>query len=289
MVTRNALKKAEDISADVVHFFSYFAGHYFQEFVNIPCLFTVHDVLFDIDTYESRKYDLFPQHNYSFVSFKQQQTYKERYKIANSSVVHNGVDVGEYFEQSRQDRKYILYMGRMLEEKGFHLALALSERVGVPLVFCTSDADKNTIYFKALLPKIKAVGARDLGFVSGDLRAKIYRNALFTIFPSTWNDSFGMVITESMTQGTPVIGFDTGAVGEIIEHGRSGYVVPITGSIDGKLAALELACRDLLMLSDQAYLQMSLSAYRRVKNHFSTLNMVKGYESIYKKIAEQAV
>lgn len=225
-------------------------------------------MLFDNDTYESRKYDLFPNHRYSFVSYRQQQTYIDRYGIKNCKVVYNGVNVGTYFHVNKAERKYILYVGRMLEEKGFHDALELSARIDMPLAYCTSDADKKTVYYRSLIPKINAVGAQDLGFVSGTMREETYRKALFTIFPATWNDSFGMVITESMAQGTPVIGYDTGAVTEIIEDGRSGYVVPSSNIIEMRVRGLENASRKLMGMTDTEYANMSYSAYIQVKDNF---------------------
>ena len=44
------------------------------------------------------------------------------------------------------------------------------------------------------------------------------------LFPSTWDEPFGLVIIEAMACGVPVIGFPVGAVPEIIRHGENGFI-----------------------------------------------------------------
>ena len=54
---------------------------------------------------------------------------------------------------------------------------------------------------------------------------ELLQNARATLFPIEWEEPFGLVMIESMACGTPVIATRTGAVPEVIEHGRSGIIV----------------------------------------------------------------
>jgi glycosyltransferase involved in cell wall biosynthesis len=59
-------------------------------------------------------------------------------------------------------------------------------------------------------------------------------------------ESFGRVVVEAMAAGKPVVGAASGGVGEIIQHGRTGFTVP-----DNDAERFAAACRELLENSDR--------------------------------------
>ena len=54
---------------------------------------------------------------------------------------------------------------------------------------------------------------------------ELYRRARCTLFPILWPEPFGLVMIESLAAGTPVVAFRNGSVPEVIEHGRTGFIV----------------------------------------------------------------
>lgn len=74
---------------------------------------------------------------------------------------------------------------------------------------------------------VEQEGVKWLGPVSSkdDLIA-LYRQSDIFVMPSL-RDSFGFVFLEAMTQGVPCIGTDLNAMPEIIEDGKTGYIVPL--------------------------------------------------------------
>ena len=44
------------------------------------------------------------------------------------------------------------------------------------------------------------------------------------MFPIDWEEPFGMAVIESLASGTPVIAMNRGAMKEIIEHGKNGFL-----------------------------------------------------------------
>lgn len=63
-----------------------------------------------------------------------------------------------------------------------------------------------------------------LGFLGKDILKKYIRNASFVISPSKLPETFGLVALESISEGVPFIGYDSGAYGEIVKNGENGYL-----------------------------------------------------------------
>ena len=62
------------------------------------------------------------------------------------------------------------------------------------------------------------------GYVSDDLRDRIYRRANVAVFPSLY-EPFGIVALEAMASGTPVVVSDVGGLAEIVVDGETGLKV----------------------------------------------------------------
>ena len=56
------------------------------------------------------------------------------------------------------------------------------------------------------------------------------------LFPIDWPEPFGLVMIESMSCGTPVIGFRCGSVPEVIDDGVTGFIVD---TVDEAVEALQ--------------------------------------------------
>jgi glycosyltransferase involved in cell wall biosynthesis len=57
------------------------------------------------------------------------------------------------------------------------------------------------------------------------MKRELYRSAACLLMPLNWDEPFGLVLTEAMACGTPVIVFGRGAAPEIVEHGETGFIV----------------------------------------------------------------
>ncbi|GIW61504.1 MAG: hypothetical protein KatS3mg089_0356 [Patescibacteria group bacterium] len=64
-----------------------------------------------------------------------------------------------------------------------------------------------------------------LGEVDEATRNELMSKAYCTLHPVTWPEPFGLTIIESMACGSPVIGFSIGSIPEIIQNGKTGFVV----------------------------------------------------------------
>jgi glycosyltransferase involved in cell wall biosynthesis len=93
------------------------------------------------------------------------------------------------------------------------------------------------------------------------------------LFPSDWEEPFGLVMIEAMACGTPVVATPRGAVPEIVVDGETGFIVPVESYAEAAVEAIKRA--DEL---DRRALR------RRVEERFSAEAMVTGYEAVYERV-----
>jgi glycosyltransferase involved in cell wall biosynthesis len=110
--------------------------------------------------------------------------------------------------------------------------------------------------------------------------------------PLTWEEPFGLTLIESMACGTPVIAFARGSVPEIIEDGKTGYIVNSSeddkrGDFVIKKTGIEGLCEAverIYDMSEEGYRQMRKNCRAHVENNFTVERMVDQYEALYKEI-----
>lgn len=115
---------------------------------------------------------------------------------------------------------YALYVGRLGSEKGVDTLLAAWEEFGaaVPLVI----AGVGPMSEEVRAAQAKLANVKWLGWVPYEEVKALMANALFLIVPSKCYESFGLVIIEAFSVGTPVIASSIGAMQELVGDGRTG-------------------------------------------------------------------
>lgn len=188
-----------------------------------------------------------------------------------AGTVYNGIPVEEYPFRAEKD-DYLLFVGRMSAEKGPHLAIETARRVGRRLVMAVKmmEAPEFEFFEKEVAPLL-GDDVEMLGEVTNEQKVELYAGARCTLMPIQWPEPFGLVMTESMACGTPVVALRNGAAPEIIDHGVTGFVVD---GLDEFAAAVEQA--DGL---DPA------ACRARVEDKFSTRAMLDGYEEVFERVA----
>lgn len=110
----------------------------------------------------------------------------------------------------------------------------------------------------------------------------IYSAADVFVIPSL-QEVFGHTIIEAMACGTPVIGFDTGGMSDVIQPGRTGALVPV-GDVD----ALRQAITDLLA-DREALAAMSDTCRQVVLEHYTIEKQTRRYAELYEAAFSRAV
>ena len=114
--------------------------------------------------------------------------------------------------------EYVGFVGRLVVEKGISVLLEAARISGVPVVIAGGGEELSRLQGSA--PKnVRFAGLLDRAHVD-----EFYTRARFTVVPSIWPEPFGLVATEAMSYGLPVIAARSGGLQEIIEHGETGFL-----------------------------------------------------------------
>lgn len=158
-----------------------------------------------------------------------------RYGIDDETVtrISHGVDTERYRPRDERhkavsdDRSTLLFVGRLISRKGTDLAtkaLAATDRDDIELLVAGAGRLENDLKRLARNHGLED-RVRFLGYVPDEVLPVLYSSADATLFTLNY-EGFGLVLTESLASGTPVIGAPVGGVPDVIEDGETGFVVP---------------------------------------------------------------
>src|SRR5580658_589641 len=187
------------------------------------------------------------------------------------ATVYNGIDVSLYpFQESPGEE--LIFLGRIHPDKGVHLAIAVARLSGLPLLIAGIIQDKE--YFeKQVKPYLDDRDIRYIGPVDVAGKNQLFSRARALLHLNTIPERFGLVLAEANAAGVPVIAMDLGSCREVIEDGRTGFLVD---GVDRAAQALERVSEIDRRVCRQ-----------RVRQRFSIETMVRAYELVYQTIFER--
>jgi glycosyltransferase involved in cell wall biosynthesis len=121
------------------------------------------------------------------------------------------------FVYNQEKHNYFLYIGRVYDGKGVHIAIQATKEIGAQLIVAGQGSLKEMGY-ETTPEHVLEVGYADL-----ETRKTLMSNAKACFVASLYNEPFAGVQIESMLSGTPVISTDWGALAELNIHGKTGY------------------------------------------------------------------
>ncbi len=206
---------------DVVHDHCGYTPLAMADRLATPLVHTVHGP-FDDNT---SPYYAFHGHKGRLVCISRSQASMAPAEAGVDDVVYNPIDVDSWPVGYRKE-DYLLWVARMVEEKGPHRAIEVAKAVGRPLVLAGPVQPGHERFFaREVEPHIDGQTIRYVGEVGGARKQRLFADAFAFLMPIRWPEPFGMVMVEALAAGTPVIAFAHGAAPEIVEHGVNGFLV----------------------------------------------------------------
>lgn len=152
--------------------------------------------------------------------------------VAIAGVIHHGIDVDDFAGPANEGRTataprddYLLFLGRMIADKGARTAIDVARAAGVPIKLAAKMREpKERDYFDAQVRPLLGPDVEYVGEVGGSDKIELLRGARALLNPIRWPEPFGLVMIEALASGTPVVSFPEGAAPEIVDHGRTGYL-----------------------------------------------------------------
>jgi CelD/BcsL family acetyltransferase involved in cellulose biosynthesis/glycosyltransferase involved in cell wall biosynthesis len=160
--------------------------------------------------------------------------------------VENGVDV-DWFAPARTRRRFALALGRICPEKGFHFALRAARTVGLPLLLAgrVFDYEVHRRYFAQEISPLLDERRRFIGPIGAARKRRLLGAARCLVVPSLAAETSSLVAMEALASGTPVVAYPAGALAQIVDHGRTGFIVRHVDELgEAMLRAAELRPED---------------------------------------------
>jgi len=184
------------------------------------------------------------------------------------AVIPNGIDCRN-FPFNDHPKDYYLFLARLSPQKGPDLAIRAALRAGVKLILAgkTSRTDR-TYLQKKIYPYIDGEKIRYIGEAKFKKKINLLKNARALIHPHSCFEAFGISMLEAQACGTPVIAYPNGATGEVVDSGKTGFIVNSVEEITRAIKKIQTIRR--------------LDCRQRVETNFNLEQMVERYEKIFK-------
>jgi glycosyltransferase involved in cell wall biosynthesis len=187
-------------------------------------------------------------------------------------VISNGVDLDE-FRPARRAGNYAVAMGRICSEKGFHLSMDAAERAGAKLILAGTvfEYAEHREYFDSMIAPRLNDRVQFIGPVGGERKRDLLAGAKCLLIPSQVNETSSLAAMEAMAAGTPVIAWRTGALPEIVEDGRTGFLVSSVEEMSDAIDRVESIDRQ--------------ECRREAEERFDSSKMTSEYLALYQRFA----
>ena len=184
--------------------------------------------------------------------------------------VHHGLPLNLY-KKGEGKGNYVVFVGRISPEKRVDRAIEIAKRANLKIKIAAKIDKADQVYYeKEIKHLFTEPHVEFLGEVDENQKAELLEDAFAMLFPIDWREPFGIVTIEALACGTPIIAFNHGSVPEIIEPGKTGYIVE---SVSEAVTALQKT--DKISRND---------CRQSFENRFSATIMAKKYVQLYEKL-----
>jgi glycosyltransferase involved in cell wall biosynthesis len=231
-----------------------------------PVLKTVHGYPFHVKDQPFAQSDQFDDH-YSFVS----NAHRNMCGRPQNPYVYNGIKLEDYYYSEDKD-DYFLFMGKLdWNAKGLEFALLIAKEMKLKLILAGDFMDPSS--YERDIKGCLSDDIKYVGPVSGGVKAELLSRAKGLLSPIRWPEPFGLVVTEALASGTPVLTTNLGAMPEIMVQGVTGFICDTVGDF-----------KQGVNLINKIYPK---KCREHVENKFTSFHMASDYTTLYNTIINQ--
>jgi glycogen(starch) synthase len=163
------------------------------------------------------------------------------YPAENAQTVYPGAAVDEFFQQMLppKDELRIAYASIVAPYKGADVlaeALAVLHAMNIPFTATFAGNAPAADFLEALQTYIESEGFLDqvnfVGILSRQQLIELYKTHNVLVFPSRFEEPFGISQVEAMAAGLALVTSGTGGAKEIVEHGQDGLIFESENPLD---------------------------------------------------------
>jgi glycosyltransferase involved in cell wall biosynthesis len=210
----HAFERAEEF--DLIHNGFDFLPLTYSRLVDTPVLTTIHGFSSERIVAVYKRYDATTH----YVAISDADRHPALDYLAT---IHHGIDT-DRFALHRSPGDYLLFFGRIHPDKGTAEAIDVAAAAGLRLVIAGIVQDR--AYFdEQIAARIDGDRVAFIGPVDAADRSEVLGGACALLHLIGFNEPFGYSVVEAMACGTPVIAFDRGSMRELIDGGRTGFLV----------------------------------------------------------------
>jgi glycosyltransferase involved in cell wall biosynthesis len=133
--------------------------------------------------------------------------------INGCDIIPNAVDLNLWKPRGRKSADAI-WSGRIVPEKGLHLAIDAAKAAQIHLRIAGPISDDD--YYEEYIQPRLGEGVTYLGHLTRPKLAQEIASASVAVVTPRWEEPFGLVVAEAIASGTPVAGFNRGALTELV-------------------------------------------------------------------------
>lgn len=218
-----------------------------------------------------------------FISQAVKISFEKKFKLGNNEIVYNGID-SKFFcdikHKNKTDSLRLIYVGRLYKTKGISILISAckilkDQKVDFKLIIVGEGEERENLEKQVIQYELEEI----VSFVGRQNNVIDWLdNADIFIYPSIWEEGFGISVVEAMSRGCIPITFNKGGLPEIIDNEQNGFLVD---KIDEKELAQKI--KEVDQLNNEKQNEVKERAVEKARK-YTIQKTISSLESIYKLV-----
>ena len=262
---------------DIIHDHTRFYSTLFAHLLPVPLVSTVHHPI-EFDElhwhHPAEDYAAFFQASWerllkSVTTVFASQFQREHYS-GPAEVIYNGLPLSKWPPPDTRAGQYLVFLGAINETKGTHEAIQAALLARENIIIAGTTYESGEYFQKKIKPFVDDNQVKYIGPVNFEQKQRLLADAKGVLMPIQWDDPLPTVALESLASGTPIIAWNRSSMREILENGKTGFLV---SSVE------EMAAR----VKDLAQIDRK-ECRARAERLFDSKRMTLNYVALYRRL-----